>query len=82
MKKILSVFLILLLLIAAVAAAGALTLKKLGSPVSTGEQEKLRVEIPGGMSVSEAGAKLFEAGLIRNKKLLCLEAAFIISVLL
>ena len=69
MKKILSVFLILLLLIAAVAAAGALTLKKLGSPVSTGEQEKLRVEIPGGMSVSEAGAKLFEAGLIRNKKL-------------
>ena len=68
MKKLFTVLLILLILLAGGIAAGAGLLKYLGSPVSS-DDNKVRVEVPSGMSVLDAGAKLSSNGLIRNQKL-------------
>lgn len=69
MKKKLAVLMILFLLLLAFLAGGAILLKKLGAPVSADNQTKVRFEVPSGMSISEAGAKLSSNGLIRNQKL-------------
>ena len=76
MKKILTLFTILLLLLAAFIAGGAVLLKKLGSPVSTDNQTKIRFEVPSGMSISEAGNGLSANGLIRNQKLFYYSARY------
>lgn len=77
MKKILTVFLILLLLIAAGLAAGAGILKHLAAPLSAADDNsKIRIEIPNGMSVSGAGSLLAENALIRNEKLFYYSARY------
>ena len=70
MKKIITVILIILVLIAAALCGAAGIIKKLGSPVSAlDDGEKVRIEIPSGMSVSGAASLLAENSLIRNEKL-------------
>ncbi|SFI70206.1 UPF0755 protein [Treponema bryantii] len=70
MKKFLTVILIILILFAGAVATAAGVIKKLGSPVSASDDgEKVRIEIPSGMSVSGAAKLLAENQLIRNEKL-------------
>ena len=77
MKKILIVLLTLLILLAGGLAAAAGIVKKLGQPVSaSGDEAKVRFEVPSGMSISEAGSKLFNNGLIRNQKVFYYSARY------
>ena len=70
MKKILTIFLIILLLLAGGFACAAGYIKHLAKPVlSADDGSKVRIEIPSGMSVSGAASLLAENYLIRNEKL-------------
>ena len=70
MKKTRILLPIIMLLLAAAIAAGVLVIKNLASPVSASDDgNKVRFEVPSGMSIPEAGAKLLDSGLIRNNKL-------------
>lgn len=70
MKKLLTVFLIILLLLAGSIAVAAGVLKNLSKPVlSDDDGTKVRIEIPNGMSVGGAGALLAKNNLIRNENL-------------
>ena len=76
MKKILTVIFILLVLLGLGAAGGAFALKKLGSPATAESQDKVRIEISSGMSISGAGVLLKNNGLIRSQKLFYYSARF------
>lgn len=71
MKKTFVTLLVLLLLLIGAAGAALITVKKLGAPVAAAEQEveKIRIEIPSGMSISGAAALLKQNSLIRSEKL-------------
>jgi UPF0755 protein len=70
MKKLLIILLIFLLLIAGGALAGIGLIKNMAAPVSAADDgNKVRIEIPSGMSVSGAAKLLAENQLIRNEKL-------------
>ena len=70
MKKILSILLILFIVLAGSIGVSVCFVKNLSKPVaSVDDGTKVRIEIPSGMSVSEAGENLMTNGLIRNKKL-------------
>ena len=69
MKKKLIAFCTFLLILLALLAVLLFFILKITSPVTEGEAEALRIEIPSGMSVSGAAALLEEKGLIRNSKL-------------
>ncbi len=70
MKKLITVFLIILILLAGSIAAAAGIIKNLSKPVSADDDgTKVRIEIPNGMSVGGAGALLAKNNLIRNEKL-------------
>ena len=77
MKKTFITLLILLVLLIGAAGAALLTVKKLGEPVAdaaslvaTGEEvQKVRIEIPSGMSITGAASLLKQNSLIKSEKL-------------
>ena len=77
MKKILIVFLSIVIVLAAGLLGAVGFTKKLGSPVSSVENERtVRIEIPNGMSVMGAAELLAENGLVRNAKLFYYSARY------
>ncbi len=70
MKKFFTVLLILLILLAGALIAAGAVIKNLSKPVASSDDgNKVRIEIPSGMSVSGAAALLAKNSLIRNEKL-------------
>ena len=72
MKKKLIAFGLIIFLLAVIIAAGCFYVKKIASPVITSSEadsDKVRIEIPSGMSVGGAAKLLAENNLIRSEKL-------------
>ncbi len=80
MKKGLLIFVTALVIILGVLFAGLFTVKAMGNPVvKSGTPEadnKIRIEIPSGMSILGAASLLKENGLIRNEKLFYFAARY------
>ena len=69
MKKFFIILLIILLLLCGGAFATVYIIRQEAKPVSLSDDNKVRIEIPNGMSVSGAAALLAKNSLIRNEKL-------------
>jgi len=77
MKKFFIALLVILLIMAGSLLAAAFIVKQLGSPVADSEnQEKIRFEIPDGMTVPTAARLLKSNNLIRNEKLFYFAARY------